>query len=117
MVELARTVMSEVRCSSLGHAAWSWATLGQLLPNSEPQFLHLRLEENHFLGLGLRRVVMATELKALCESICDCYNLYKQSSFCKLCSLLPMIPKYFFICVYLDPNFCRGSEVPYGKHK
>lgn len=44
---------------------------------------------------------MATELKALCESICDYYNLYKQFSFCKLCSLLPMIPKYFFLFVFI----------------
>lgn len=44
---------------------------------------------------------MATELKALCKSTCDCYNLCEQSSFYKLCSLLPMIPQIFFLFVFI----------------
>lgn len=75
---LACTFTSVVPCSRPGRAAYSWVTLGRLLPHPEPQSLHLQREENHIFRLF--RGVVATEIKTLCEYIWECYYFYKLSS-------------------------------------
>ena len=72
------TCMPEVPCSGPGRAAYGWVTLGRLLPHSDPQSLHLQREEDHIFRL--RRGVVATEIKALCEYIWECYDFSKSSS-------------------------------------